>query len=405
MRAVADNVSILSAQAYSPYGEPLMPAIPSGFGFTGEQTDPSNALVYLRARHLNPRLGIFGSLDPLEGNHKYPSSLNRYSWVQGNVVNRMDATGMCAGHPYDVRYPNRDAECWEEALDLYLNYGVIIDTGGVDNAFSFEEVQGIHSGFHDIAFKLGGGTWRSGANSIWYENGYHDADIEMGRSIFLNYLLPEEGVYITGGYGSNGGGAVNPELPNTIRLGNSSSFPRNLGNTVVHEFGHVMSFHGNPPIWDFMSAVGSSCPNFDPTVHITRELYDSRLGYDVCSLDQYQYPTSGPRNKILGAFQYHPVGGPYEDFAESWTAYINTVDYVDVAKPSATPGDLREAQGLTLVREGNLRYMFMMNFISSLQDRLNTNQFNTSNLTCRKWVDIQAGLRNDSNPDYSICGD
>lgn len=93
-RTVADNLSVLSAQAYSPYGEPLMPAIPSGFGFTGEQTDPSNNLVYLRARHLDPRLGIFGSLDPFEGKQRRPGSLNRYGWVQGNVVNRVDPTGL-----------------------------------------------------------------------------------------------------------------------------------------------------------------------------------------------------------------------------------------------------------------------------------------------------------------------
>jgi RHS repeat-associated protein len=41
--------------------------LPTEFGFTGEQTDSTNDLVYLRARYMNPRLGIFGSLDPFEG--------------------------------------------------------------------------------------------------------------------------------------------------------------------------------------------------------------------------------------------------------------------------------------------------------------------------------------------------
>ena len=36
------------------------------FGFTGEQTDPSG-LVYLRARYMNPQLGMFLSKDPVAG--------------------------------------------------------------------------------------------------------------------------------------------------------------------------------------------------------------------------------------------------------------------------------------------------------------------------------------------------
>lgn len=78
MRAVADVTTMLSAQAHSLYDESLMPDIPSSFGFTGEQTDPSNALVYLRARHLKPRLGIFGSHDPFEGMESTPMSMNAY---------------------------------------------------------------------------------------------------------------------------------------------------------------------------------------------------------------------------------------------------------------------------------------------------------------------------------------
>jgi len=68
--------------------------LPTEFGFTGEQTDPLNDLVYLRARYMNPKLGIFGSLDPLEGQNQIVGSLNRYNWVRGNVANLRDASGM-----------------------------------------------------------------------------------------------------------------------------------------------------------------------------------------------------------------------------------------------------------------------------------------------------------------------
>lgn len=60
------------------------------FGFTGEQTDGTGQ-VYLRARYYNPTLGVFPSLDPLEGTDSDPLSLNRYAYVNGNTVN--DAVG------------------------------------------------------------------------------------------------------------------------------------------------------------------------------------------------------------------------------------------------------------------------------------------------------------------------
>ncbi|MFN3492843.1 MAG: RHS repeat-associated core domain-containing protein, partial [Anaerolineales bacterium] len=99
VRGVSDGTSVLSAQAYSPYGEPMFTDLPTEFGFTGEQTDSANDLVYLRARYMNPRLGIFGSLDPLEGENMVVGSLNRYNWVRGNVVNRVDPSGLCEELP------------------------------------------------------------------------------------------------------------------------------------------------------------------------------------------------------------------------------------------------------------------------------------------------------------------
>ncbi|MBE2192666.1 MAG: RHS repeat-associated core domain-containing protein [Anaerolinea sp.] len=79
---------VLEGQDYAPYGTPFgqtgTPQTP--FGFTGEQTDP-NDLLYLRARYYVPELGVFPSLDPVEEG-------NRYGYVGGNVVNRVDPSGM-----------------------------------------------------------------------------------------------------------------------------------------------------------------------------------------------------------------------------------------------------------------------------------------------------------------------
>jgi RHS repeat-associated protein len=82
--------AVLSNIHYTEYGVPDAPI--TGFAFTGEQRD-SNALQYHRARYYAPSLGIFPSLDPWEGLFDRPMSLNGYSWVEGNVVNRVDPSG------------------------------------------------------------------------------------------------------------------------------------------------------------------------------------------------------------------------------------------------------------------------------------------------------------------------
>jgi hypothetical protein len=51
-------------------------------------------MLHLRARNYFPNLGTFLSLDPFEGTRSRPMSLNGYSYVEGNVPNRTDPSGM-----------------------------------------------------------------------------------------------------------------------------------------------------------------------------------------------------------------------------------------------------------------------------------------------------------------------
>lgn len=96
VRVVVDaDGNILRSSHYSPFGEPfgVTGAAETPFGFTGEMIDPNN-LVYLRARYYDPALGVFPTPDPLEGTINTPMSLNRYSYAQGNPINRTDPSGM-----------------------------------------------------------------------------------------------------------------------------------------------------------------------------------------------------------------------------------------------------------------------------------------------------------------------
>jgi RHS repeat-associated protein len=98
VRGVVDNsVGVQESRLYGPYGEPFGSTGTSqtSYGFTGEPTD-ANGLLYLRARYYNPTIGTFMSLDPFEGMQDRPMSLNGYSWVEGNVPNMVDPSGLQA---------------------------------------------------------------------------------------------------------------------------------------------------------------------------------------------------------------------------------------------------------------------------------------------------------------------
>ncbi|MEO1643888.1 MAG: RHS repeat-associated core domain-containing protein, partial [Chloroflexota bacterium] len=89
---VSDVAAVQASQSYDPYGDPLG-SYGDGFGFTGEQTD-ANGQLYLRARYYIPEMGTFSALDPWEGVADSAMSLNGYSWVDGNVPNAIDPSGM-----------------------------------------------------------------------------------------------------------------------------------------------------------------------------------------------------------------------------------------------------------------------------------------------------------------------
>jgi len=91
------NVTLL--KSYEPYGSVLnsQGGATSVFGYAGEQVD-NTGLVDLRARFMSPRLGIFLSRDPWEGDALSPMSLNVWLYVYDNPVNRTDPSGwQCQG--------------------------------------------------------------------------------------------------------------------------------------------------------------------------------------------------------------------------------------------------------------------------------------------------------------------
>lgn len=121
---IQNDLQIAQWTHFDPYGEVWDEGGPvdgdrTAFGFTGEMTD-DNGLVFLRARYYNPSLGVFPSLDPLEGNAKQPMSLNRYNYVHGNPVNVVDPSGKVREDPSDFTScvhgsrVERDCSCYAQ---------------------------------------------------------------------------------------------------------------------------------------------------------------------------------------------------------------------------------------------------------------------------------------------------
>jgi RHS repeat-associated protein len=84
---------VVQSYSFSPFGVPLGESGGEPYGYAGEQWDASAGLVFLRARYYQPGTGRFVSKDPWEGNLRQPQTLNGYSYVENNAVNRADPTG------------------------------------------------------------------------------------------------------------------------------------------------------------------------------------------------------------------------------------------------------------------------------------------------------------------------
>jgi RHS repeat-associated protein len=139
---------IVGAQNFDPYGvvQNVSGNLSHDFAFTGEPLD-GNGLQYHRARYYDPSLGVFNALDPFEGMHNRPMSLNGYSWVEGNVVNATDPSGLfsCSG---ETDFPAIQLDC--NALDNALQTTNIqipqIETGvDAEGKIDFEALKNVIS--------------------------------------------------------------------------------------------------------------------------------------------------------------------------------------------------------------------------------------------------------------------
>lgn len=96
VRQIVDaDGNVTLAESYEPYGSVLTSTgtASSIFAYAGEQLD-TTGLIYLRARYMNPRLGLFLTEDTAPGIASLPLSMHLYLYAWANPINRIDPSGL-----------------------------------------------------------------------------------------------------------------------------------------------------------------------------------------------------------------------------------------------------------------------------------------------------------------------
>ena len=81
--------------AYEAFGNQLahIGSHSNRYRYTGEQTDDSLRMQYLRARLLSTGLGRFGQMDKIESSPLFPEIIHRYNYAAHNPVHYTDPSG------------------------------------------------------------------------------------------------------------------------------------------------------------------------------------------------------------------------------------------------------------------------------------------------------------------------
>ncbi len=132
-QAVDELGAVVAYNEYDPYGNPYF-LLPAPYAFTGEWWQDNLDLLYLRARWYAPTTGTFLSVDPVE-------SEPPYQYVGGNVVNRVDPSGL-TGYSNDCEPCKFKASGYSEGYSAYTNFAFFLPfTGGYETVYDFATME------------------------------------------------------------------------------------------------------------------------------------------------------------------------------------------------------------------------------------------------------------------------
>lgn len=93
--------NVIRRYSYEPYGSVVGQEAPAGPGYTGHVADEATGLLYMQQRYMDPKLGVFLSVDPVQATDHPVEQFNRYRYANGNPYKFTDPDGRlaCSGLP------------------------------------------------------------------------------------------------------------------------------------------------------------------------------------------------------------------------------------------------------------------------------------------------------------------
>src|SRR5581483_9009965 len=116
VRAITDaGKAIVQTYESDEFGVPVSAngALIQPFGYTGEPTDVTAGLLYLRARRYDPQLGRFTTRDTFAGLPAVPATLNRFTYTQNRPTVLTDPSGRDPDGNKDREYQDECFKEWE----------------------------------------------------------------------------------------------------------------------------------------------------------------------------------------------------------------------------------------------------------------------------------------------------
>lgn len=85
--------NVIKRLAYEPYGAVVSGEVTDGPGYTGHVSDAATGLSYMQQRYMDPELGVFLSVDPIDALSDPISSFGRYVYANQNPYSYFDPDG------------------------------------------------------------------------------------------------------------------------------------------------------------------------------------------------------------------------------------------------------------------------------------------------------------------------
>jgi RHS repeat-associated protein len=166
---------VLQRREYEPYGKQLTPALESGPGFTGHDTDPDTQYTYMQQRYYDPRVARFWSVDPVTVSN-VGGNFNRYWYGNGNPFGMVDPDGRqaCSDECMKMRATTDGGLARGLATKEFASF--LRNANQISGNYRFDSAAKSAKFFDQVARNGRNLGWEVGANIMEGMGGFYAAD-------------------------------------------------------------------------------------------------------------------------------------------------------------------------------------------------------------------------------------